>query len=294
MTQWYRIGTINLTNGSPIVTGIGTVWSGANTHQGDILIAPDGLLYEILSVDSSTQLQIKPISSAQTGYQGATDISGTAKYAIAPLVGSTTTASLAQRVSTLLTQWQDRQDELSDWQGGSATGGTNGDGRYPLTDSLGNTELVMSPAKTLEVVGNLDVELVVASAKALEATQSAAAALVSKNSASGSASTASSASGTAVAAKDTTLLARDTAVAQAGIATTKAGEASGSASAALVSQGLANTSAIAAAASALESATNVDNVSGVYNSITLLLTADLQDYGDLGTAEANDDYGAII
>ena len=59
---------------------------------------------------------------------------------------SLTNAQLSADIAALLnrvTLWQNQYDA---WQGGSATGGPNDDGRYPLTDEAGATRLVYSPA----------------------------------------------------------------------------------------------------------------------------------------------------
>lgn len=55
--MWYRTGTISVTNGSPNVTGSGTAWN-ANAEDGEALVAPDGKVYEILSINSDTTLTL--------------------------------------------------------------------------------------------------------------------------------------------------------------------------------------------------------------------------------------------
>ena len=57
----------------------------------------------------------------------------------------TSNAALAAQVTDLLGRWNATFDELSDWMTGTPDGGPNSDGRYPLTDSLGSTELFFSP-----------------------------------------------------------------------------------------------------------------------------------------------------
>lgn len=274
MSTWYRQGTISVTNGIATVTGIGTAWGAANTHPGDVLLAPDGKLYEILSVDSVTQLTIKPTFSNQTGYQGTTDTSGNAKYAIAPLVGSTTTADLAQRISAILTAWQDRQDELSDWQGGTVTGG-DGNGYYPLTDSLGAVTHVMCPAKITAIVGNLDTELTAAQGYATSAQSSATSA---QTYASQAGTSATNASNSATAASTSATNANNSATSassSAATATTKASEASSSASSASSSASVASTSATNAANSAsaaAASAASIDTSNFVDKTTTQTIT----------------------
>lgn len=54
---WYGAGSIAVTNGSGIVTGAGTDFVG-NVAAGEALLAPDGRIYEIASVQSATQLTL--------------------------------------------------------------------------------------------------------------------------------------------------------------------------------------------------------------------------------------------
>jgi hypothetical protein len=56
---WYKTGTITVTNGSTTVTGTGTAWI-ANAGVGEALYAPDGRLYEIVSIASNTAITIAP------------------------------------------------------------------------------------------------------------------------------------------------------------------------------------------------------------------------------------------
>ncbi len=56
---WYKTGTITVTNGSTSVTGAGTSWVDVGTlNPGDILVAPDGKQYEILSIVSNNGLTL--------------------------------------------------------------------------------------------------------------------------------------------------------------------------------------------------------------------------------------------
>ena len=65
MSTWYRIGTVAVTNGSPTVTGTLTAFTN-QAVVGDSFLGPDGLDYEIASVDSNTQLTLA------TNYAGST------------------------------------------------------------------------------------------------------------------------------------------------------------------------------------------------------------------------------
>lgn len=57
---------------------------------------------------------------------------------------TTTNAALAAQVSALLTRWNASQDQLEAWLAGAPDGGPNLDGRFPLTNSSGETILVPS------------------------------------------------------------------------------------------------------------------------------------------------------
>ena len=89
--MWVNDGTLNVTNGSPNIVGVGTAWSGV-VRQGWALYAPDGKLYQVLSVNSNTSITLA------RNYTGAT-VTG-AVYDFVPTQGETRT--LAQRVSDLI------------------------------------------------------------------------------------------------------------------------------------------------------------------------------------------------
>ncbi len=72
---WIKTGTVALTNGSAIVTGTGTTWLN-RVGPDDVFIDPAGVIYEILSVQSGTQLTLA------TNYAGTTNT--TASYRIFP------------------------------------------------------------------------------------------------------------------------------------------------------------------------------------------------------------------
>jgi len=91
--QWYRAGTITVTNGSATVTGASTLWSDVGTlNPGDILNAPDGKLYEILTINSNTGITLNSV------YLGSS-LSGQA-YSIMPI--GLLPSTLAQSVKTTL------------------------------------------------------------------------------------------------------------------------------------------------------------------------------------------------
>lgn len=73
MTTPYTAGTVTLTNGSAVITGIGTAWQTALIAGGILIAEADGNPLPILSVDSNTQI------TAAIKWKGA---SGTYPYAI--------------------------------------------------------------------------------------------------------------------------------------------------------------------------------------------------------------------
>lgn len=75
---WYRVGTVNVTNNSNTVAGIGTAWVQA-AAVGETFLGPDGGLYEITAINSNTSLSINP------AYKGPT--STAQNYALMPTQG---------------------------------------------------------------------------------------------------------------------------------------------------------------------------------------------------------------
>lgn len=57
-----------------------------------------------------------------------------------------TNAQLSADIAALIESYKDWQNLYSDWLGGTATGGPNGDGQYPLKDAQGVVSLVYCPA----------------------------------------------------------------------------------------------------------------------------------------------------
>ncbi len=75
---WYSIGTVSLTNGSNVVTGLGTAFV-ANARGGDAFLGPDGNWYEIINIASDTVMSISPNYLGTTG--------NTLGYKIVPIQG---------------------------------------------------------------------------------------------------------------------------------------------------------------------------------------------------------------
>lgn len=100
--KWYDEGTIALTQGSPEVTGTGTFWVSAGVKVGDIFVDSNGMIYEITAVNDSTSLTLGKNYAGTTG-------SGKG-YSIIRVFNSTTNATLANRISKLLSEFEQRYD----------------------------------------------------------------------------------------------------------------------------------------------------------------------------------------
>ena len=94
-TNWYRTGTINITNGSATVTGINTHFLTAGIETGATLRV-DGQPYacEVESVISDTELSLEKV------YPGAT--AEGVNYSIDRNFQATTNAELAAKITALL------------------------------------------------------------------------------------------------------------------------------------------------------------------------------------------------
>ena len=108
----YRQGTITVTQGSKIVTGVDTAFNVVGIYAGDIFSLvdgnniPTGSLYEVASVESDTKLTLLQ------AYQGT---SGSAKnYVIMNMAGNQTTPRFSAKVSNLLGEVQEIADGLSE------------------------------------------------------------------------------------------------------------------------------------------------------------------------------------
>jgi hypothetical protein len=96
--SWYRTGTVQVVLNSQIVTGTGTLWL-QNVDPREGFRGPDGITYEIASVDSNTQITLAE------NYRGGST-SGQ-PYVIVPLTGyerslASDTATLVARAGAFL------------------------------------------------------------------------------------------------------------------------------------------------------------------------------------------------
>lgn len=65
---------------------------------------------------------------------------------------------LANKISDLIDRWQTYLDQWFNWQGGDPSGGPNNDGKYPLSDATGTTELYSSIPKLQQTLSTLETE----------------------------------------------------------------------------------------------------------------------------------------
>jgi len=89
---WYKTGSISAANGAAVVYGAGTAWVDAGVLNAGDIITINGTLYEILSIQSNTQLTLA------SNYLGAT--AAGLGYAIMPI--GLLPSALAQQVKTTL------------------------------------------------------------------------------------------------------------------------------------------------------------------------------------------------
>ena len=106
---WYRVGTVNVTNNSNTVVGVGTAWVQA-AALGETFLGPDGGLYEITAINSNTSLSINP------AYKGPT--STAQNYALMPTQGYL--RDLAAQAAALVNAYASVKDNAG--QGKFATG----------------------------------------------------------------------------------------------------------------------------------------------------------------------------
>ena len=103
-TEWYRTGRVNIKNGALIVKGVSTSWLLAEIKAGDVFTVDGASFYEIASVTSSTELNLK------TQYKG--ESCEGQSYAIIPRVNAVMQAEIAARLATLLDEWESRDTSL--------------------------------------------------------------------------------------------------------------------------------------------------------------------------------------
>lgn len=130
----YRAGTISLTQGSAMATGTGTLFKGA-VSEGDMLLVAQKY-YEVIKIVDDTTLTLDVAALAT--------VSGS-EYVILKSLHTASNLYLMRKIEEYLVDRTRSLAEMVAWIGGTATGGPNGDGRYPLTDRFGSTKLVKCP-----------------------------------------------------------------------------------------------------------------------------------------------------
>lgn len=134
MGVWYRAGTVSVTNGSPNVVGVGTLWL-TQASIGDIFLGPNLVEHEITAIIDDTHLTVMQVNGV-AAYAGTT--ASAQLYAIIRNFTSTLPAQLASQLAAMMTAWHVTTDELTAWLSG--TGSTT------VHDSVGNAYSVQTPA----------------------------------------------------------------------------------------------------------------------------------------------------
>ncbi|MEG0062994.1 MAG: SGNH/GDSL hydrolase family protein [Pseudomonas sp.] len=140
---WYTTGTITLVQGSNIATGAGVEWL-ETVRYGDILLVEDKL-YEVTGPINVVQIQL------ERPYTGPTIQNK--PYALIRNMTNASNFDLMRKIDELLEERSSSLTQFTNWAAGSANGGPNGDGKYPLTNRVGVVELVYSPAKMQSMAG---------------------------------------------------------------------------------------------------------------------------------------------
>lgn len=164
MGVWYRTGTVAVTNGSPDVVGVGTLWL-TQASAGDIFLGPNLVEHEITSITDDTHLALRQVNGT-AAYAGTT--ASAQLYAIIRNFTSTMPAQLASQLAAMMTAWHVTTDELTAWLSG--TGSTT------VHDAVGNAYNVQTPTAlnaawngrlVKNVAGGVDVTLTSAEASNL-------------------------------------------------------------------------------------------------------------------------------
>lgn len=100
-SYWYRAGLAAVENGNTVVTGTTTYWDSAPNKPmaGDIFTVDMQTLYEIVSVDSDSQITLDRV------YEGST---ASVEYAIIRNSSATNNTRIAAQVSEVLQELGDK------------------------------------------------------------------------------------------------------------------------------------------------------------------------------------------
>jgi len=142
-THIYRAGTVSIAAGELIATGTGTSWL-SNAVRGDVLLVPSGQCFELVTVETDTQVTLDAAPAGAIA---------NAPYVLLRFVTSQGIRDLLEKIEEFLKDRQVSLAEFADWTTGTATGGPNKDGKYPLTDRYGTVTLAECPAKLVAMAG---------------------------------------------------------------------------------------------------------------------------------------------
>lgn len=144
---WIRTGTVNLTNGSNVVTGVGSQFL-VDGRIGDGFRGPDGRIYEVINIATNGALTIQP------NYEGPT-VNGGA-YFLAPFEGYVKDTADALRAASLQIAQipatkQDKNANLTAFSG--LVGATD---RLPYFTGAGALSLTVLTAKARLLLARAD------------------------------------------------------------------------------------------------------------------------------------------
>lgn len=143
-THIYRAGTVSIAAGAVIATGAGTAWL-SNAARGDVLLIPSGQCFELVTVESDNRLTLD--AGPAVAVNGA-------PYVLLRFATAQNVRDLLEKVEEFLKDRQVSLAEFADWATGSANGGPNKDGKYPLTDRYGTVTMAACPARLAVIAGS--------------------------------------------------------------------------------------------------------------------------------------------
>ena len=137
---WYRVGTVNVTNGSAAIVGVGSNWQNdvIAIAIGDAFTIDAKTWYEVIAVNSDTSITL------DRGFEGSTD--NGVEYAILRNTSGTILTRIAGQIAVQFNQKQLFLDELRNWL-------TSEDDTATLTDSHGIEHVVKTVNKIQELTG---------------------------------------------------------------------------------------------------------------------------------------------
>ncbi|MBJ2225773.1 hypothetical protein I6U33_05230 [Pseudomonas carnis] len=143
-THIYRAGTVSIVAGAVIATGTGTAWL-SNAARGDVLVIPSGQCFELVTVETDNRLTLD--AAPVVAVNGA-------PYVLLRFATAQNVRDLLEKVEEFLKDRQVSLAEFADWAAGSANGGPNKDGKYPLTDRYGTVTMAACPARLAVIAGS--------------------------------------------------------------------------------------------------------------------------------------------